>query len=121
MICENHEPIICFPPHDSADALGALPHGIKLEKFVFVLDPPVGRHKLNPFDNDGVDRILHREPHHDHTPAVVLLEVDSFCNFPTSDGQENSTSPHITGLPVALELVCGLQWVLLLEKDEPPR
>lgn len=59
-------------------------------------------------------RVLDRKADHDDTASVVPLKVYPLCDLSSRDCKEDSSSAHITGLPVLDQTLFGLGRVLLL-------
>ena len=99
-ICQNHKSIISFPSHNSSKALCCLSHGIKLKELISISNLLVVYHKLNPLQQDGIMRILDRKANHNNSPSVMILKINSFCNFTPSNGKINSSSSNIASLSI---------------------
>jgi hypothetical protein len=114
---QDHQSVVVLATHDSAQTLGALAHGVELEELVPVYDLFTLDHVPDPFEEDGVVRILYGEADHDDAATVVSLEIYAFCDFASCDGEEDAAPADVAGLAVLFEAEFCFGGVFLFDVD----
>lgn len=116
-IRQYHESVVGLFSHNSAKALCNLSHGIKLKELVPIFKLLIFDHELNPFQKNRVVRVLNRKAHHDNTPSVMFLKVNTFGYFSSGDGKIHCSPSNVTRLPVLPQSVFGLHHIFLLNEQ----
>lgn len=116
-IGQYHKSVVSLFSHHTTKALSNLPHGIKLEEFVSVFKLLILDHELNSLKKNRIMRVLNRKAHHDNTPSVMFLKVNTFGYLSSGDGKIHCSPSNVTGLPVLPQSVFGLHNIFLLNEQ----
>jgi hypothetical protein len=97
--------------------LGCLTHSVELKELVSVNNLLSLDHEPYPLQKNRIVGVLNRKAYHHHASSVVTLKIYSFCDFPSRNRQENTSSAHVAGLSIVSEALFGLGWVFLFDED----
>mmetsp|Transcript_58760 Transcript_58760/g.136716 ORF Transcript_58760/g.136716 Transcript_58760/m.136716 type:complete len:347 (-) Transcript_58760:1013-2053(-) len=117
LVGEDHDAVVLFRPDDTAQALGCLAHGIKVEE-LGLSDLVVLPQELQPRSKLPRESVLERHAKEHDTAAIVSIKVDTLGYFASGHAEEDGSMSGVTRLAVQVQRVgCG-NHILRLNEDK---